>query len=318
MKKNDDKIGMTTAISDKRKKRLDTVKYWVILNLGVFMLAAGVFFFKGPNNFATGGVSGIAIIISRYVTGSIHFLTQSVLNLIMNVLLLIIGFIFLGRGCTFKTAYCSLVYTLEMYAMEWIFKAFGIELGNGVTITGLSGNPQPFLEFIYAMLLTGVGSAIMFNCRASSGGTDIVALIIKKYAKMDIGKALVVTDLLIASSTFFIFDTTTGLFSILGLFFKSFLVDGVIESIGKNKYVTIITANAELVAPFIIEGMKRSYTSFKAVGGYSGEEKTVMLTVCNRRQAYKLKMKIRQVDPAAFVILTDTSQIIGKGFQSDI
>lgn len=313
MKKSDDKIGMTTAISDKRKKRLDAVKYWALLNLGVFMLAAGVFFFKGPNNFATGGVSGIAIIISKYVTHSVPFFTQSVLNLIMNALLLIIGFIFLGRGCTFKTAYCSLVYTLEMYAMELIFKACGIDFSTGYTLTD-----QKFLEFLYAMLLTGIGSAIMFNCRASSGGTDIVALIIKKYAKMDIGKALVVTDLLIASSTFFIFDTTTGLFSILGLFFKSFLVDGVIESIGKNKFVTIITANAELVAPFIIEGMKRSYTSFKAVGGYSGEEKTVMLTVCNRRQAYKLKMKIRQVDPAAFVILTDTSQIIGKGFRSDI
>ncbi|MDE5721526.1 MAG: YitT family protein [Clostridia bacterium] len=313
MKKSDDKSGMKTVNPDKRKKRIETVKYWAVLNFAVLLLAAGVFFFKGPNNFATGGVSGLAIIISKYVTGSVPFLTQSVLNLIMNALLLIIGFIFLGKGCTFKTAYCSLVYTLEMYAMERIFIAFGIDFSTGYTLT-----KQKFLEFIYAMLLTGIGSAIMFNCRASSGGTDIVALIIKKYAKMDIGKAMVVTDLLIASSTFIIFDTTTGLFSILGLFFKSFLVDGVIESIGKNKFVTIITANTELVAPFIIESIHRSYTSFKATGGYTGEDKTVMLTVCNRREAYKLKMKIRQADPAAFVILTDTTEILGKGFRSDI
>ena len=290
-----------------------TVIEWLMINLGVLMLAVGVFLFKGPNNFATGGVSGIAIIIARYTTEAVPFLTQSVLNLILNGLLLIIGFIFLGKGCTFKTAYCSVVYTLEMYAMEWIFKSFGIEFINNYTLTN-----QPLLEFLYAMLLTGIGSAILFNCRASSGGTDIIALIIKKYAKMDIGKAMVVTDLLIACSTFFIFGVTTGLFSILGLFFKSFLVDGVIESIGKSKFVTIITSAPELVTPFIIEGLHRSYTAYKATGGYTGEEKTVLLTVCNRREALKLKLKINAADPSAFVILTDTNEILGKGFRSSI
>ena len=221
MKKQKEKSELNTV--ERKKKIKETALEWTMINVGVLMMAVGVFLFKGPNNFATGGVSGIAIIIARYTTESVPFLTQSVLNLILNGLLLIIGFIFLGKGCTFKTAYCSIVYTLEMYAMEWIFKSCGIEFINGYTLTD-----QKFLEFIYAMLLTGIGSAILFNCRASSGGTDIVALIIKKYAKMDIGKAMVVTDLLIAASTFLIFDVTTGLFSILGLFFKSFLVDGVI------------------------------------------------------------------------------------------
>ena len=92
-------------------------------------------------------------------------------------------------------------------------------------------------------------------------------------------------------------------------------MDSVIESIGKSKLVTIITANEELIAPFIIEGMHRSFTSYKAKGGYSGEEKTIMITVCNRKEAYRLKAKIRQTDPAAFVILTDTNEILGKGFR---
>ena len=239
------------------------------------------------------------------------FLTQSVLNFILNGLLLIIGFIFLGKGCTFKTAYCSLTYTLEMYAMQWIFYACGIEISSGHTLTN-----EKFLEFVYAMLLTGIGSAILFNCRASSGGTDIIALIIKKYAKLDIGKAMVATDLIIACSTFFVFDVTTALYSILGLFFKSFLVDGVIESIGKSKFVTIITSSPELITPYIIEGLHRSYTSYKAQGGYTGVEKTVLLTVCNRKEAFKLKIKINAADPSAFVILTDTNEILGKGFRS--
>ncbi len=306
-KKNESELNTV----ERKKKVKGTVLEWVMINLGVLMLAFGVFLFKGPNNFATGGVSGITIIISKYVTPLVPFLTQSVLNFILNGVLLIIGFIFLGKGCTFKTAYCSLTYTLEMYAMQWIFLACGIEISSGHTLTN-----EKFLEFVYAMLLTGIGSAILFNCRASSGGTDIVALIIKKYAKLDIGKAMVVTDLIIACSTFFVFDITTGLFSILGLFFKSFLVDGVIESIGKSKFVTIITSSPELITPYIIEGLHRSYTSYKATGGYTGEEKTVLLTVCNRREAVRLKLKINAADPTAFVILTDTNEILGKGFRA--
>ena len=295
---------------DKIKERRKTVLNWVVLNFGILLIAVGIHFFKAPNNFATGGVSGISIILTKYVTKSVPFITQPVINLIINAILIIIGFIFLGKGCTFKTAYCSIMYTVEMYAMQWILQALGIELNAQNTLTS-----HKFLEFVYAMVLTGIGSAILFNCNASSGGTDIIALIIKKYAKINIGKALFVTDLLIASSTFIIFDTATGLFSVLGLFFKAFLVDSVIESIGKSKLVTIITANEELIAPFIIEGMHRSFTSYKAKGGYSGEEKTIMITVCNRKEAYRLKAKIRQTDPAAFVILTDTNEILGKGFR---
>lgn len=315
MKKEKNQRELKTVNPEKRKKIRGVALDWTMLNIGVLMLAVGVFLFKGPNNFATGGVSGIAIIIARYTVETVPFLTQSVLNFILNGLLLVLGFIFLGKGCTFKTAYCSIVYTLEMYAMEWIFRSCGIEFTEGVTITGLTGRPQPLLEFVYAMLLTGISTAILFNCRASSGGTDIVALIIKKYAKMDIGKAMVVTDLIIAASTFFIFDITTGLFSILGLFFKSFLVDGVIENIGKSKFVTIITSVPEVITPFIIEGLHRSYTSYKATGGYTGEDKTVLLTVCNRKEAFKLKLKIHAADPTAFVILTDTNEILGKGFR---
>ena len=285
----------------KRKVTKNDVLYWVVLNLGTLLLAAGVYFFKAPNNFATGGVSGLSIILANFTKG-VPWLGQTEIMTIINVVLLIIGFIFLGRGCGFKTAYCSLVYTGEMQLMKLI-------------PIQLPLTDEIFLEFVFAMLLTSAGSAIIFNCRASSGGTDIVALIIKKYTKMDVGTALLITDFLIAASTFFIFDIRTGLLSLLGLFTKAFLVDGVIENIGKSKCVTIITEKAEEITPFIIEAMHRGYTSFKATGGFTGAEKTVILTVCKRGEALKLKMRIHSVDPAAFVILTDTNEIIGKGFR---
>ena len=225
------------------------------------LLAAGIYFFKNPNNFATGGVSGIAIILSKFTTKYVAWLDAAFLMQVLNVILLIIGFIFLGKGCTFKTAYCSLVYTAEMQ----LFKLIPLELPLTDSI---------FLEFIFAMLLSAAGSAIIFNCRASSGGTDIIALIIKKYTRIkDVGTALLITDFFITASTFFIFDIQTGLFSLLGLFTKAFVVDSVIESIGKSKYVQIITTKPELITPFILEGIHRGYTSVKAQGGYTGEER---------------------------------------------
>ena len=282
------------------------VLYWVILNLGTLLLAAGIYFFKNPNNFATGGVSGIAIILSKFTTKYVAWLDAAFLMQVLNVILLIIGFIFLGKGCTFKTAYCSLVYTAEMQ----LFKLIPLELPLTDSI---------FLEFIFAMLLSAAGSAIIFNCRASSGGTDIIALIIKKYTRIkDVGTALLITDFFIAASTFFIFDIQTGLFSLLGLFTKAFVVDSVIESIGKSKYVQIITTKPELITPFILEGIHRGYTAVKAQGGYTGEERTLIITVCKRGEALKLKMRIHSADPQAFVILTDTNGIVGKGFRDTL
>ena len=291
-------------VERKRRFTRANVLYWVVLNIGTLMLAAGVYFFKAPNNFATGGVSGLSIIFAKF-TKNISWLGQTEIMAIMNVVLLIIGFIFLGRGCGFKTAYCTLVYTGEMQIMKLIYP-----IEAGTTLTG-----DIFLEFVLTMLITGAGSAIIFNCKGSSGGTDIIALIIKKYTRVkNVGTALLITDFFIAATTFFVFDVRTGLYSILGLFSKAFIVDGVIESIGKNKFVTIITTAPELIEQFILEGIHRGYTAYKATGGYTNEEKTIIITVCRRGEALKLKMRIHATDPSAFVILTDTSEIIGKGF----
>jgi uncharacterized membrane-anchored protein YitT (DUF2179 family) len=222
---------------------------------------------------------------------------------IINVLLLILGFIFLGKECTAKTLYCTIVYSLE----DMVFEYF-LPLENPLT-------DQPLMELIYAILLTGVGSAILFNCGASSGGTDIVALILKKYTPLNTGRALLLSDSLIAASTFFVYGIQAGLYSILGLFAKAFLIDGVIESIGKSKYITIITTNAEPIGEYIIHTMNRSYTRYEAVGGYSHEEKHILITVCKRGEALRLKMKVKELDPASFVIITDANEILGKGFR---
>lgn len=280
-----------------RKQVLDFLATFLLMNVGTLCLAAGVYFFKAPNNFATGGVSGISIILANYVP-----LRQSDLVMIINAALIVAGFIFLGKGCTVRTIYCSLIYSAENMLFEYL-----VPLDQPLT-------DQPFMELVYAMLLTGLGSAIIFNCRATSGGTDIVALILKKYTRLNTGRALLVTDIAIAGCAF-LFGIQAGLYSVLGLFAKAFIIDGVIENIGKSKCLTIITAHPEEIGKFIIENMKRDFTRYNATGGYTEQNKAVLVCVCKRGEALAIKSVVKKLDPASFVIITDATEIVGKGFR---
>ena len=274
----------------------------------VLVRTVGIYFFKAPNGFATGGVSGVAIILANVLP----VLTQSVYMMIINVLLLIVGVIVLGKECGILTIYCSLMLSLE----NWLFE----------TLVPLSAplTSYPLLELVYAVLLTGVGSAIIFKCRASSGGTDIVALVLKKYTSMNVGTALLCTDFLIAAMTFIRFgeqgitiDPQTGLFSLLGLFAKVFVVDDIIDSINLCKSFTIITVKPDEINNYILKEIKHGVTVISAHGAYTGENKTVLMTVCRRSEAIRLRKKVYEIDPGAFMIITKTREIMGKGFRDN-
>lgn len=275
------------------------VKSFLMMNLGLLLLSVGVYFFKIPNGFSTGGVTGIGTIL-----GKLTPVSPGAWIWILNIALLLVGFVFLGKQTGLKTVYCSMMYSAVTYVFERL-----VPLSEPLS-------DQPFLELVYAMLLTSVGSAIIFNCNASSGGTDIVALILKKYFSLDVGKALLLADFVVASAAFFVFDITTGLFSLLGLFAKAFIVDGVVESLNSCKYFIVITSKHEEIARYIMEQMHHGVTVSKAVGEYTGEEKMMLHTVCRRIEAIRLRSKVRQIDPKAFTIITTSSEIIGRGFRS--
>jgi len=168
----------------------------------------------------------------------------------------------------------------------------------------------------YAMILTSIGSAIIFNCDASSGGTDIAALILKKFTSIDVGKALLVVDFIVATSAFFVFDIQIGLFSLMGLFAKAFIVDSVIESFHTCKYFIVITTKREEISDFIIQTLHHGVTVNSVVGEFTKEEKTMIHTVCKRMEAIKLRNHVKEIDPNAFIIITTSSEIIGRGFRS--
>lgn len=285
-----------------------TFRTWLFMNFGVLLMAIGIYFFKAPNGFATGGVSGVAIILANVFP----VLTQSVYMMIINVLLLIVGMIVLGKECGTLTIYCSLMLSIE----NWLFETL-LPLSSPLTA-------YPLLELVYAVLLTGVGSAIIFKCKASSGGTDIVALVLKKYTSMNVGTALLCTDFLIAAMTFVRFgeegisiDPQTGLFSLLGLFAKVFVVDDIIDSINLCKSFTIITVKPDEINDYILKEIKHGVTVMSAHGAYTGENKSVLMTVCKRSEAIKLRKKVYEIDPGAFMVITKTSEIMGKGFRDN-
>ena len=272
---------------------------WAEMFVGSLLMAVGVYFFKIPNGFATGGVSGIATILGKVIP-----VTPATLIFIINALLLALGFLLLGRGTGFKTVVCSFAFSGFTWILEWLWP-----LSAPLT-------DQPFLELVYAIFLTGVGSAILFHANASSGGTDIVALILKKYTPLDVGKALLCTDFVVAVSSFFVFGLEVGLFSLLGLFAKAFLVDGVIESLRVCKSFIIITNNPEPIVEFILKDMHHSATTVDATGEYTHVGRKMIFTSCKRYEGARLKAKLQEIDPGAFVIVQSTSEIIGRGFRS--
>lgn len=283
------------------KKRKITKENWLIfgeLTLAAVLTAVGTWLFKYPNNFTFGGITGLSIILGNLVP-----VPASTLNLIMNGALLFLGVVVLGKSFGGKTIYVCLLATVGISLLD---KLFPIE----APLT-----KQPVLELIFAVGIPGIASAILFNIDASSGGTDIVAMILKKYTTIEIGSAIFIVDLFIALSSFFVFDFETGLFSITGLFAKTLVIDSAIENFNLCKYFTIVTMKPEPICDFIHQTLHRSATIYKAEGAYTHREKNVILAVMKRGQAVLLRRYVKEVDPEAFIMITNSSEIIGKGFR---
>ncbi len=292
---------------------LRVLKEYSILTLGLLITAVGIFFFKFPNNFCTGGVAGISVILTSLFPNFSPTLYMTALNL----LLILVGFIFLGRDFGVKTLYGSLVLTglLDLFDALVPARVFAVEVVRGEqtlhTLTGDAG-----LELLWAVALPAIGSAILFYNHGSTGGTDILAMILRKHTPLDSGKALLCTDATIVIVSFFLFDPTTGLSSLMGMLLKSVVVDNLIDGLGQSKKFMIVTSKREVVESFITDELHRSATVWECEGAYSGDRKFAFISVMNRVQSLRMRNYLREVDPQAFVIVTNSSDIIGKGFHA--
>ena len=274
-----------------------TIRDYVIIAAAMELITIGVYFFKFPNHFAFGGVSGLATVISA-LTG----LSSSDFTNIANYILLIVGFAFLGRSVGIRTVFATIVMSVSLL----FFERF-IPLSAPLTT-------EPLLELIFAIACPAIGSAILFNISASSGGTDIIAMILQKYTNIHIGTALLFVDAASVILAFFVFGPATGLYSLLGLIGKSLGIDGVIESMNRNKCFTIVCDDPVPICRYIIDQLNRGATVYRAEGAFTHQEKAVIMTAMKPGQAIHLRNFIRKTERGAFIQITNSSEIIGKGF----
>ena len=270
-----------------------------MITFGTVLMTVGIYFFKFPNHFSTGGVTGISIILGHYIPS----LTPGTFVTVINVFLLLVAFLVFGKSFGIRTVYASLL-------MSFLLRGLEIWIPLAAPMTS-----QPLMELLFAVGLPAVGSAILFNLDASSGGTDIVAMILKKYTSLNIGIALLCSDIVITLGACVAFGMETGLFSVFGLIIKSLFIDMVIDNLRIQKCFHIITSNPEPIVEYITQTLHRGATELHGEGAFTHEGKSVLLAVMSRHEAVKLRMFIHQNDPHAFLIITSSSEIIGKGFR---
>ena len=275
------------------------LKNFSLLTFSTLIMAVGIYFFKFANNFTFGGITGIAVLVAKFLP-----ISASDFSFVVNILLLIIGWIVLGKSFAEKTAYSTILLSVSLSLLERIYP-----MSHPLT-------NEPLLELIFAILLPALGSAILFNIGASSGGTDVIAMILKKYTSVDIGKGLMISDLIFTLAGFLVFNVKTGLYSLFGLIMRSALIDNFIESFNRSKYFHVVTSNATCICDFIQNDLQRGATIVNATGAFTGDDKYIILTVLSPSQAVKLRNFIKEQDPKAFLLVSNTSEIIGKGFHS--
>lgn len=275
------------------------LKNFSLLTISTLIMAVGIYFFKFANNFTFGGITGIAVLVAKFLP-----ISASDFSFVVNILLLIIGWIVLGKSFAEKTAYSTILLSISLSLLERIYP-----MSHPLT-------NEPLLELIFAILLPALGSAILFNIGASSGGTDVIAMILKKYTSVDIGKGLMISDLIFTLAGFLVFNVKTGLYSLFGLIMRSALIDNFIESFNRSKYFHVVTSNATCICDFIQNDLQRGATIVNATGAFTGDDKYIILTVLSPSQAVKLRNFIKEQDPKAFLLVSNTSEIIGKDFHS--
>lgn len=276
------------------------VKEFIFITIGLIFVASGLYFFLVPNELAAGGVSGLAIVINKYIPK----LSVPVIMLATDAVLYVLGFIFIGKSFGVKSLYCSILLPTFMTILGVIFP-LSKPLVNDL-----------FLNLVFGILIGAVGMGIIFNQNSSTGGTDIVAKILNKYLNLEIGKALLITDFIITLFALFTFGPLIGMYSLLGVVMNGFIVDYIIEGFNILKKVEIVSNKGDEIKRFIMEDLDRGATLYYAKGAYTLENKEVITTVLDKKEFIKLKNFIKEIDPQAFVMIYNVHETLGNGFNT--
>ena len=275
-----------------KSKFFSTLVDFSIITFGAAIAAAAIYFFMLPSNVAVGSASALAMVL-----GNVIPLPVSVLNLIINVVLLIIGFILIGPEFGAKTVYTSIMVPVFMGILELIFPNFQ------------SLTEDPLLDVLCYVLIVGVAMAILFSRNASSGGLDIVAKILNKYFKIELGKAYSFTGIAVALTSIFFFDTKIVVLSVLGTYFGGIVVDHFIFGLNIKRRVCVISPKLDEIVDYIIHDLHSGATLNEITGAYENTPRKEVIAIVDKNEYRKLMDYIRRVDPKAFVTVYSVSDM---------
>ncbi len=281
-----------------KEKLLQYGTKYAIITLSITIMSIGVYFFKFPNNFVFGGVTGMAALAAKLTP-----LSASAFSSAANIALLVLGLIFLGKEFALNTGYATFLMSVELMLLEkWV---------------PLSGplSDQPMLDLLFAIALPAIASALLFNVGSSSGGTDVIALIVEKYTHLhNIAAALFLTDLFMVIAACFVFDLYTALYSFVGLTVKSLVIDAVLEKIKMCKAILIICDDKEPICDFVMKKLVRGATYTPCFGAYTDKPHYMIYTTLTHREADQLQDFIHEQHLNAFISMLSTTEVFGKGF----
>lgn len=269
-----------------------TVEEFAIITVGTIIVAIAVFFFMLPSHVSVGSGAALAMVLSNFIP-----LSVSTITLIMNVGLLIIGFLLIGPEFGAKTVYCSILMPMVMGVFEKIFPNFQ------------SITQDPLLDVICYILVVGIGLAILFSRNASSGGLDIVAKIMNKYLKMDLGQAMSASGIIVALSSALCYDSKTVVLSLLGTYFGGMVVDHFIFGINIKRRVCVISNDLEPIVDFVLHELHSGATLNEIIGAYDRTPRMEMVTIVDKNEYKQLMDYVRKIDPKAFVTVYSVSDM---------
>ena len=275
------------------KKNL--VYEYALISFATFVIAAAVYFFLIPSKVVIGSISGLAIVIAELVPLSISMITM-----ILNVILLVIGFLLLGKEFGMKTVYTSLLMPIFIAVFEQFIPLNG-------SLTGSS-----IYDIAADILLVAFGQAILFNVNASSGGIDILAKILNKYCHIEIGKAVSAAGIVTAMTSILVYDIGTLIISILGTLANGQAVDYFTSGLNRKKKISIISDNYEKIEDYILHTMHRGVTRYQVIGSYNKETKVELVTIMDTNEYKKLLVFLHQYPEKVFVTVSNVSEILGE------
>ena len=271
----------------------NTIKDFALITVGTAIVAVAVYFFMLPSQVSVGSGAALAMVLSNFIP-----LSVSAITLIMNIGLLIIGFILVGPEFGVKTVYCSILMPLIMGLYEILFP-------NLQSIT-----QDPLLDVICYILVVGIGMAILFLRNASSGGLDIVAKIMNKHLKMELGTAISVSGLVVAFSSAICYDTKTVVLSVLGTYFSGMIVDRFIFGLNIKRRVCILSQeHTQTIIDYLLHELHSGATHYESFGAYDGTARTEIVTIVDKNEYRKLMEFVKKTDPKAFVTVYSVNEL---------